>query len=227
MEDEIIYMYIKFGNEENLRKLQKGIIYCKSLQYYRDEYCRTGDKDMGDPYEGCYVGKINDKSLRVIIDNTNKIPVFCMYALKKSEVLIDGKQTLNPMKKFGKMVMNDYWQAALVITDNAKFLNRIKDTCIKLGIGVKATLVEYIDFSKNLESRLQEYYSEPWKVAFWKSAEYKEQMEYRVIFPENRVDDYFTIDIGDISDISVIYNKEELAEFMDDEYDIVVNQKEP
>ena len=41
-------MLMKFGSEENLKKLQKGQLYMKNLQYYVDLEKATDDEDVGD-----------------------------------------------------------------------------------------------------------------------------------------------------------------------------------
>ena len=45
-------MLMKFGSEENLKKLQKGQLYMKNLQYYVDLEKTTDDEDVGDKYDG-------------------------------------------------------------------------------------------------------------------------------------------------------------------------------
>ena len=45
-------MLMKFGAEENLKKLQKGQLYMKNLQYYVDLEKTTDDEDVGDKYDG-------------------------------------------------------------------------------------------------------------------------------------------------------------------------------
>ena len=41
-------MLMKFGSEENLKKLQNGQLYMKNLQYYVDLEKTTDDEDVGD-----------------------------------------------------------------------------------------------------------------------------------------------------------------------------------
>ena len=51
--NNVVFM-IKFGEVENLKKLQKGELYCKNLKFYSDQERKTGDKSMGDIIEGKY-----------------------------------------------------------------------------------------------------------------------------------------------------------------------------
>ena len=44
-------MLMKFGSEENLKRLQKGQLYMKNLQYYVDLEKATDDEDVGDKYD--------------------------------------------------------------------------------------------------------------------------------------------------------------------------------
>ena len=45
-------MLMKFGSEENLKKLQAGQLYMKNLKYYVDLEKTTDDEDVGDKYDG-------------------------------------------------------------------------------------------------------------------------------------------------------------------------------
>ena len=45
-------MLMKFGSEENLKKLQAGQLYMKNLKYYVDLEKTTDDEAVGDKYDG-------------------------------------------------------------------------------------------------------------------------------------------------------------------------------
>ncbi|MBS6503856.1 hypothetical protein PMY38_07700 [Clostridium tertium] len=222
MNNDVIYLLVKFGTKENIDKMQKGIIYCKNLEYYHNLYWQKKDKDMGDPYEGRYIGKLKNKNIELVIDDTNKIPIFCMYGLKRSD--IRDYNNFNPMEKFKDMVNKNYWQSALIITDQVEFFNRMRIKCNENNIKALGNIVEYIDINLNSEERLIKYLNNPSKIAFWKDDYYINQYEYRFVFYEERVEDDFVIDIGDISDISKVYYGKELFDFIEDEYRIVDSQ---
>lgn len=223
MNNDVIYLLIKFGTKENIDKMQKGIIYCKNLEYYHNLYWQQKDRDMGDPYEGRYVGKLMNKNIELIIDNTNKMPIFCMYGLKRSDIRDFSK--FIPREKFKDMVDKNYWQSALIITDQDKFFYRMKRKCVENNIKGLGNIVEYIDVNLNSEERLIKYLNDPSKVAFWKDNYYINQYEYRFVFHEERVDDDFIIDIGDISDISNVYDEKALLDFIEDEYRLEDSQR--
>lgn len=45
-------MLMKFGSEENLKKLHAGQLYMKNLKYYVDLEKTTDDEAVGDKYDG-------------------------------------------------------------------------------------------------------------------------------------------------------------------------------
>lgn len=78
---------------------------------------------------------------------------------------------------------------------------------------------------KNCLDRIQDIDKNLNNIAFWKDESYSYQYEYRIAFENKVVDDNFILDIGDISDISKLYNKKELLEFMNREHTVQIKKK--
>ncbi|WP_349818065.1 MULTISPECIES: hypothetical protein [Clostridium] len=243
MEDKLIFI-IKFGELEHLKLLREGKLYCKNLKYYNDMEIKTGDREMGDYLDGKL--KINDittckmydyetkeikdldcKDIVATFEDIDKMPVFCLTGVTLKELdsietnennVIKGK--INLGNKLGKMGSNDYWENGLLITNGTEFVNRIKNACELNGISMRADEVQYSDMNINYTDRIQSITENVENVAFWKDNYYSYQHEWRFIFQNKRVIDDFTLDIGDISDITKICNKEEIQELF--EKDLII-----
>ena len=63
-------LLMKFGSEENLKKLQAGQFYMKNLKYYVDLEKTTDDEDVGDKYDGQMV--LQDIKINMYTVDTNK-----------------------------------------------------------------------------------------------------------------------------------------------------------
>lgn len=240
MDDELCFLF-KFGELENLKKLQKGCLYCKNLKWYADQEKNTGDKAMGDKLEGIYImtdsniklinpesGQIvyqyNNSNVLISYGDLEKTPVFCMTGIDKKDFSFvkteDG--TLVACIKLddiiGEVYNEPYWNSALIIDDITKFLERVTKACKDKGIDLTKKFVNYTDMRVNYKDRVLDIDSNYINIAFWKDNLYSYQHEYRFVFEGQKVDNSFTINIGDISDISTIYNSDQLKEFMKREY---------
>lgn len=243
MEDTLIFI-IKFGKLEHLELLREGKLYCKNLKYYNDLEMITGDRDRGDyldgklkineiksckfyNYETKEFTEIDCKNIVATFEDIDKMPVFCLTGITLKELdsietdgnnIIKGK--INLGKKLGKIVSNDYWENALLITNGIEFVNRIKIACELNGISVRADKIQYSDININYTDKIQSITENAENVVFWKDNYYSYQHEWRFIFQNKRVIDDFTLDIGDISDITKICNKEEIQELF--EKDLII-----
>lgn len=241
MEKEGILILLKFGEYKYMKELQQGKIYCKNLKHYSDLEKRTGDRAMGDKNEGVNIetegimylcnpetGEIIKRyeQLRVETEycDMKKMPVYCMAAISREELQEidhDKKQLLfMPREFFSKMNSEEYWEAALMIEDKAQFFNRIKTACDIVGIECRHKYVNYTKMEKNYINREKDIMKDIDNIPFWKDEYYKNQHEYRFVFTNIRVDDNFVLDIGDISDISTLFDKEELKKFFDNNYKV-------
>lgn len=218
----------KFGSEENLRKLQAGQFYMKNLQYYVDLEKATSDEDVGDMYDGQMM--LQDVKISMFTTDTHefigqfsapsasfnlgylKCPVFCMFMMDYRNHVsekLDGdiltvryqftEEQINKMSNFGDSV--------LVIKNADEFFNRVKKALLSQDIGYSRDLVSYYGFN-NVE-HMKQIQKDNLRIAFWKRKKYEYQQEYRLV-AHTEVDDFLSIEIGDISDISEIVKSEQL-----------------
>lgn len=221
-------MLMKFGSEENLKKLQSGQMYMKNLQYYVDLEKSTYDEDVGDQYDGQMV--IQDVKISMYTADTHefvanldaptvsmnlgylKCPVFCMFMLdyrNHTDEKINGdvvtvryeftEEQVSRMPNFGEYV--------LVIKNGNEFVERIKAGLLKAGYGFTRDFVQYYGFN-NIE-HLRQVQSDNSRIAFWKRQKYDYQQEYRFLI-HDFVDDFLSVDIGDISDITELVRTDQL-----------------
>ena len=221
-------LLMKFGSEENLKKLQAGQLYMKNLKYYVDLEKTTDDEDVGDKYDGQMV--LQDIKINMYTVDTNKFigqfnaptasmdlgysqcPVFCMfmfdYRNQVEEHLVEENLTVKyqfteeQLKK-----MPNFGDSVLIIKNGDEFVNRVKKGLLNAGYGFTRDHVQYYAFN-NVE-HLKQVQKDNSRIAFWKRDKYSYQQEYRFLV-HDFVDDYLSVDIGDISDITQLLRTEEL-----------------
>lgn len=221
-------LLMKFGSEENLKKLQAAQLYMKNLKYYVDLEKTTDDEDVGDKYDGQMV--LQDIKINMYTVDTNKFiaqfnaptasmdlgylqcPVFCMFMFdyrNHVEEHLDGENltvkyqfTEEQLKK-----MPNFGDSVLIIKNGDEFVNRVKKGLLNAGYGFTRDHVQYYAFN-NVE-HLKQVQKDNSRIAFWKRDKYSYQQEYRFLV-HDFVDDYLSVDIGDISDITQLLRTEEL-----------------
>ena len=221
-------MLMKFGSEQHLKKLQTGQLYMKNLKYYVNLEKTTDDEDVGDQYDGHMV--LQDVKMSMYTVDTHEFiaqfdapttsmdlgylecPVFCMFMfdyrnhveehLDRDNLIVKYQFTekqLEKMPKFGDFV--------LIIKNGNEFINRVKKGLLNAGYGFTRDHVQYYGFN-NLE-HLRQVQKDNSRIAFWKREKYSYQQEYRFLI-HDFVDDYLSVDIGDISDITDLFRTKEL-----------------
>ena len=221
-------MLLKFGAKENLKKLQAGQFYMKNLQYYVDLEKATSDESIGDMYDGQVM--LQDVNLSMYTIDTNelvgkikaptvsmnlgylKCPVFCMFIFdyrnhtseeRQGDILkVQYKFTQEQLEK-----MPDFGEYALITKNGDEFVERVKKGMLNQGIGFSRDFVQYYS-SNNLE-HLKQVQEDNSRIAFWKRQKYAYQQEYRWL-AHTEVDDFLSIDIGDISDITELIKTTDL-----------------
>lgn len=219
-------MLMKFGSETNLKKLQAGQLFMKNLKYYVDLEKLTDDEDVGDKYDGQMM--LQDVRISMYTVDTNdliaqfdsptasmdlgylKCPVFCMFMFDYRnyvDACLDGdnltvkyqftEEQLKKIPHFGEYV--------LIIKNGDEFFNRVKKGLLDAGYGFTRDYVQYYGFN-NIE-HLKQVQNNNARIAFWKREKYSYQQEYRLLV-HDLVDDYLSVDIGDISDISKLLRTE-------------------
>ena len=221
-----------FTNEiwfrRELKKLQAGQLYMKNLKYYVDLEKTTDDEDVGDKYDGQMV--LQDIKINMYTVDTNKFiaqfnaptasmdlgylqcPVFCMFMFdyrNHVEEHLDGENltvkyqfTEEQLKK-----MPNFGDSVLIIKNGDEFVNRVKKGLLDAGYGFTRDYVQYYAFN-NVE-HISQVQKDNTRIAFWKRNKYSYQQEYRFLV-HDFVDDYLSVDIGDISDITQLLRTEEL-----------------
>lgn len=221
-------MLIKLGAEENLKKLQSGELYMKNLQYYVDLEKGTSDENVGDMYDGQML--LRDVKISMYSVDTNrflgqiiapkasmnlgylKCPVFCMYMFDyrnhTSEELNGNilkvryqftEEQLEKLPNFGTH--------ALIIKNGNEFVDRVKNGLLANNIGYTRDSVQY--YACNNLEHLKQVNGDNSRIAFWKRDKYAYQQEYRFL-AHTEVDDFLSINIGDISDITELISMDEL-----------------
>ena len=221
-------MLMKFGSEENLKKLQKGQLYMKNLQYYVDFEKTTDDEDVGDKYDGQMV--LQDAKITIYDYETGafvtqmdvptasinlgylQCPVFCMFMFDyrnhvKEELTGNivkiryqfTEEQLSRLPNFGSYV--------LLIKNGDEFIERVKKGLLNAGIGYTSDFVQYHE--GNILQHMQEVAKDGMRIAFWKRQKYVYQQEYRIL-AHTQVDDHLSVDIGDISDITQLLSTSDL-----------------
>ena len=222
-------MLMKFGSEENLKKLQKGQFYTKNLQYYVDLEKASDDDNVGDRYEGqmvlenvqitmydyetgAFVAQLDAPTASMDLGYL-KCPVFCMFMydyrnhvseelngdILKVRYQFTEKQ-LSKLPEFGSHV--------LIIKNGNEFVDRVKKGLLREGYGFTRDFVQY-HMGNSLE-HLQEVAQNDMRIAFWKRDKYDFQQEYRILV-HTQVDDSLSVDIGDLSDITDLMKTSDLS----------------
>ncbi len=212
---------MKFGKKENLKKLQHGQLYMKTLGYYTDLENKVNNTTVGDPLEGKMrlnaVHVIEPKGYEdiprdVIFDfHMEKYPIFCMFTLDDS---LYYKSTFDDAKEEKHYRFNDdqvknmydFGDSVLIINNTKEFFKRVENALIENGYQYKRDFVEYYKYAENNIEMVQknQHY---WNAAFCKSKSYEYQQEYRILV-KKEVEDFLCIDMDDISDISTILDSD-------------------
>lgn len=237
MDTRILFL-IKLGEYENLKKLQQGKLYFKNLKYYSELERTTGDSSMGDSLEGLYRTtqgsfELYDKKTGKLIYTANnitnvikyetvyKMPVFCMIGIKNTDLPFEKIDdsfigcNINLFNIIENMSEKSYWGSALFIIDNNEFIKRVITACEKQGISCRCKPVQYTDMNINYKDRIEDIDNNKFNIAFWKDNSYSKQYEYRIILEGLKVEDSYTLDIGDISDITILKKSDEIKEYLD------------
>lgn len=192
-----------FSKEKYLNEFRQGKIYLKSLEWYRNSEAKDGQKDVFEGSEYAASGKnveiyidgmlieqvVNARAERNGYSKDTKAS--CFFLAKETK-----KNTFqfNPaMKSFGKHIV--------MVTDNAKFERMLYEYSLKHPeLQMICGRCKYVP-----EDELHGKYG-----PFTKRDSYKEQNEWRICVTKHTDADFTYIDIGDISDITIILDAEKL-----------------
>lgn len=95
-----------------------------------------------------------------------------------------------------------------------KIIKKVKNK--KFNINMKS--VNYIELKENYTDRIKDICEDFKNVAFWKDNKYENQYQIRLAILNKEVEDNFILDIGDISDISILLDSKQLSEYAPKKY---------
>lgn len=200
---------IKFQDEQKIDALQKGVVYMKTLEYYRKREEETGDDTVGDLFEGMLhvndgyaiipelgiCERLSDSLMRTTFSNSF---VFCIFSILPN---IPSFQYTDEQKE----KMSRFGDTALIITDRYEFVRRVTMAVQRDNLKGLHGFVRYTNEDEDSAaywiSLLQNGLSYS---AFWKRKRYAYQQEYRFLIEPPMVEaDFYELNIGNIEDISV------------------------
>lgn len=208
-------LMMKFGAKEHLEEMQKqGLIYCNPVKYFlKIEDGKLRGDEMEAVYKLQYMTNPNiqlreaDKpdapwlklnTTNALFKESNPNPlgnIFCMSGFKIMATTEPSIYTIDKRcREFG-----GYF---LLISDQNKFLKRVKKALDAFTFPYRQGLIKYLD--------LKTYSGD--KTLFQKDLEYSYQEEFR-IFLQTGSDSPFTLTIGSIEDISTLYDFEKVCTF--------------
>lgn len=200
---------IKFQDEWKIDALQKGVVYMKTLEYYRRKEAETGDDTVGDLFEGMLhvndgyaivpelgiCERLSDSLMQTAFSNSF---VFCVFSILPN---VTSFQYSDEQKE----KMSQFGDTALIITDRYEFIRRVTAAVQQDNLNGVHGFVNYADEKEDSAaywiSLLRNGLSYS---AFWKRKRYAYQQEYRfLIEPPKTEADFYELNIGSIEDISV------------------------
>ena len=206
---------IKFQSSDRIKQLKQGKIYANCLKYYRELEQETGDADIGDKFEAMFHinngylfnPKTNEtielKDALLSTESSNDY-VFCMFGIGLNQ----NKFSFTDQQKEKMLTFGD---TALIITDYKEFISRVKKAASKQGMQVHFDAVHYFKPNEDNANLIISLLKGMWNIAFWKRDRYLYQQEVRFVFvSDDKNLDHIELNIGDISDISVMISADKI-----------------
>lgn len=201
-------MFLKFGNETNLKDLyENGTIYMNPIQYFR----KIEDKELrGDSYEGAseiinypsgefeipairYKGSHLGIHLKMSFDEVlgNIYSLYC----------ISSNGWKNPEDFFVDQKIKQFGTHCLMVKDNVKFLNLVEKKLDELKVEYHHGFIKYYD-KKNINRKVS---------LFEKPNEFEYQKEFRFYIPRESSEP-FSFSIGSLKNIAELVNANDLID---------------
>lgn len=209
--ETVISTFLKFSKIEYLEEFRSGKLHMNNLNFFKthEESKEIGDKDEGikmffpqGKYSISFKPYNSNKTIEAVpisdgIMRTNEyenIHLFCLYTIYEAN-LSENFRVCLPKKIIEEKNYDHY----LLITKPSEFFKRVDNALKKINLPYYSRQpVKYIN--------KKEHYGE--MNLFMKFDDYKHQNEYRIAvkLPKSMRDlnNAFKLDIGDISDISII-----------------------
>lgn len=232
-ENQILF-FMKFGKRVNIKKLQDGEFYANNFKYYIKLEEKTGQKGAGDKEENALV--VSNAQIQMFDTKTDKlflrgsanvtirnpeeelIPVFCMRYIDINDLkgisLKDGimSATLEFSTDDINYFKREFGDTVLFISP-VDFLNRLTESINlqKSKTDIVTGKVKYGNYAVNYHKRIESFTKNISDKFFWKNEKYfMRQKEYRIVFPNLRVNDHFDVNIGSIKEITKLCDVDEL-----------------
>ncbi len=232
--DTRLLFLLKVGKKEHLEFLAQGKLRFQKLKIYKDAE-RT--EAHSDPYEGIesilqgteikfgiklpsgetheFLSENGLVDLR--IQSSLESPVLCLHAVHTDDWTRREftEEQIPELKSYLRVpdTMRKYGDHIWMIQDLKKFNDRLIEAVKKLEVGVKSRFVRYVDFSSVHGTISDE------QKAFVKDIRHKGDREFRYqILSQRSFDDTFTIDVGDLKDISMIMGFDEFREMFENTF---------
>ena len=199
---------IKFQSQERIEALQQGHLYAKTLKYYRDLEQETCDADIGDEFEAML--HVNEGYIHFPDTNETFELADTLIPTSRSNDFVFCMFSIYPMlQRFSftdeqKEKMESFGDTALIILDSEEFVSRVLKAAEEKGFEAHFGEVKYYDPSIDGGNFILSLLKGMWNISFWKRKRYSYQQEGRFVFVSGDKADHIDLDIGDISDISVV-----------------------
>jgi hypothetical protein len=207
---------VRFKSKARIESFRRGELFFNSLKWYREH---EENNVVDDLFEGMLhindataiitplsggepqVEKMNDVLMKTARSDDL---VLCMFGInpKNTSSFTFNKQQKDELLKFG--------DTALLITDPDEFYHRIVSALERENKRWLHRFVQYYDEQIDLGNVWLSLFQDMGNTAFWKRKSYSYQQEYRFsVFNEN-AEENMTLSIGDISDISEVFESSQL-----------------
>lgn len=217
-------LLIKFLNKNHLDDLIQGKIYMSPLSYFIKLEENSKERGQGDRYEGClhidqtmnakFLGNnVKVSNIEFKIDTDINYLTSCYYNVDRDRI---KKEDDKYVFKFTNLEIKEFinWGDVAVIINKELFLKRIKRNLIDKGLCAKGKKVKYYNPQEPGIDILNDFNNTDDNIdrLFWKDKYFENQNEFRIITAEQSSQGKTGIDIGDISDISEVFDSKTLLE---------------
>jgi len=210
---------VRFKSKGRIESFRHGEIYFNTLKWYREH---EENNVVDDLFEGMVhineataittpinggetqIEKLDDVLLKTTHSNDF---VSCMFSVspKNDFFQFDEKQKIE-LKKFG--------DTALLITDADEFLRRIAIAVDREKLKGLYGFVQYYDEKVDLINIWISLMKNMGNISYWKRKSYSYQQEFRISIFNDSSDENMILNIGDICDISEVYDTAQILNSM-------------
>ena len=213
-----IFFLVKFfGDEAYVNNFVSGKIFSNRLSYFKRTE-ENGEFTRSDKHEGV-IGWFQPDRRRIVLNGIDLTPdlagpveiqrswleninVFCMYAAHNRDLDLGSvsSENIGVIRNYLKIDKDNFkfGEFAVVVKNVKEFINRIENAAKAKNYQIGRGLVKYYD-----PDIFSDFFSDG-EAVFRKRDTYRHQQEYRFVI-DSRTEglNAITLDIGDISDITI------------------------